>query len=109
MALALFSQEAEGLLNTAKAHILIEEDVDENRLTDQLLDMEEMARFDRAIAVAISEGREPPTKPERHIRPHRSDHVHSGYALQRLINSAPGSYHMSSIQSNAFEPWPRWS
>ena len=63
IALALFAEEAEGLLNFAKDH-RVEGAVDEG-LLDELMELEEMAHYDHLMAIALSQGKEPPPRPHR--------------------------------------------
>ncbi|KZT06378.1 uncharacterized protein LAESUDRAFT_714427 [Laetiporus sulphureus 93-53] len=68
LALLVFAEEAQGLLNIVKDHVSaapsgVVDDV--TTLLDQLVVMEDMARYDREMAIALSEGRDPPPRPVR--------------------------------------------
>ncbi|OJT12588.1 hypothetical protein TRAPUB_10829 [Trametes pubescens] len=60
LALALFAEEAEPLLNVSKDR---SRDGRRAEVLDELLHMEEIARYDHALALALSEGRDPPPRP----------------------------------------------
>lgn len=61
----LFAQEAASLLNMTVDHRSGSTDVLDRSLLDELASIEEMARFDHEMALALAEGRPPPTRPER--------------------------------------------
>jgi len=61
----LFAQEAESLLNVTRDHIAGPSGSDAQTLIDELIAMEEMARFDHEYALALSEDRPLPVRPER--------------------------------------------
>lgn len=72
LALVLFAREAQGLLHIARDHILDHHgDHDSDELLDELLTMEENAEYDRAVALALSQDRDPPTRPPPRRRPRR--------------------------------------
>lgn len=60
LASSLFAEEAEGLLNVAKDHLI--HGVRNEDLLQELLEIEETARYDHLMAVALSEGRDPPPR-----------------------------------------------
>ncbi|OSD06019.1 hypothetical protein PYCCODRAFT_1474892 [Trametes coccinea BRFM310] len=64
LARAMFAEEAEGLLNTAKERIVLKGDT-EGDLLEELIKIEETARYDRALAIALSQGRDPPPRPAK--------------------------------------------
>ncbi|GBE78159.1 hypothetical protein SCP_0110420 [Sparassis crispa] len=64
-AFLLFAQEAQALLNITKDHIVTTRKDGDNpsrSLVEELAAIEEMARHDRQMAIALSEGREPPRR-----------------------------------------------
>ncbi|KAI0768485.1 hypothetical protein BD413DRAFT_614362 [Trametes elegans] len=61
LALALFADEAASLLNISKDRILNPRYRQD--LLDELIAIEETARYDHALALALSEGRPPPPRP----------------------------------------------
>ncbi|KAI0724353.1 hypothetical protein C8T65DRAFT_563522 [Cerioporus squamosus] len=67
LSLLLFAEEAEGLLNIAKNHVTSETEL-EDVLFNALLEVEETAEYDRAIAIALSQGRNPPPRPQPRVR-----------------------------------------
>ena len=69
LALALFAEEAEGLLNFTKDH-LANGSVGEE-LFEELIEMEEIAHYDHLMAVALSQGKEPPPRPPPRLRGNR--------------------------------------
>lgn len=66
LAKLIFAQEAESLLNVTRDHIAGPSFslADSQTLMEELIAMEEMARFDHAVALALSEDRPPPIRPE---------------------------------------------
>ena len=70
LALALFAEEAEGLLNIAKEHVLHGDDIGPSSLAIQqeLEEREETARYDHLVALAISQGNPIPPRPPRRQR-----------------------------------------
>ena len=62
LAMLLFAQEAEGLLNFSKDHA---SGSSSRSLLEELTAMEEMARYDHEVALAISEDRPIPSPPAR--------------------------------------------
>ena len=62
LALALFAEEAEGLLHISKSRARVG-DADMEAFADELFEMERMAQYDRLVAIALSEGRDPPPPP----------------------------------------------
>ena len=74
LALSLFAEEAEGLLNIARGHAFAGANNDDARfstVSEELEEMEEAARYDHLVALAISQGRPIPPRPERHQRARR--------------------------------------
>lgn len=63
LAMLLFAQEAEGLLNVTKDHA--NGSSSQRSLLEELTAMEEMARYDHEVALAISEDRPIPSPPTR--------------------------------------------
>lgn len=62
LAMALFAEEAAGLLNVAKEHV--GQSTRESRsIVEELEEMEAAARYDRIVALAISEGHPIPPRP----------------------------------------------
>ncbi|KAH9950516.1 hypothetical protein B0H21DRAFT_819309 [Amylocystis lapponica] len=61
-AMMLFAEEAQGLLSVTKDYIMGPAHSGRS-LIEELAAMEEMARLDREMALALSEGREPPVRP----------------------------------------------
>ena len=90
LALSLFAQEAQGLLHIAKDHVLdVDHGQDSDDLLDELLDMEETAEYDRAVALALSQGRAPPPRPARRNRPRRrGQHQGSRRVLLPFVSDA---------------------
>lgn len=75
LALVLFAQEAEGLLQIARDHMLEDNgDEDSDELLDELLRMEENAEYDRTVALALSRDMDPPPRPPPRGRPRRGLH-----------------------------------
>ena len=64
VALAFFAEEATGLLNISKDRAKARGS-DSEALADELYDIEQMALYDHLVAVALSEGRDPPPLPPR--------------------------------------------
>lgn len=64
----LFAQEAASLLNMTKDHRSSSANEADISLLDELASIEEMARFDHEMALALAEGRPPPTRSERPSR-----------------------------------------
>lgn len=62
LAFSLFAEEAKSPLNVAKDHH-VDSAVNEG-LPDELVEIEETAYYDHLMAVALSEGRAPPPKPQ---------------------------------------------
>lgn len=85
LALLLFAEEAEGLLNIAKDHVANEAEL-EDTLFDALLEAEETAEYDRSMAIALSQGRNPPPRP-----PPRSRRG-QGERLDRSVSLALGVF-----------------
>ncbi|THH27022.1 hypothetical protein EUX98_g7161 [Antrodiella citrinella] len=68
LAKLLFAQEAGHLLNITRDHIAGPSgSASANTLIDELIAMEEMARFDHEYALALSEDRPLPVRPERRL------------------------------------------
>lgn len=68
LALRYFAEEAQGLLAIAKEYLTSDPDYEIHgtpTLLHQLVAMEEMARRDRELAIALSEGRDPPSPASR--------------------------------------------
>ena len=65
LAKLIFAQEAESLLNVTRTHISGLAVPDSNVLIEELIAMEEMARFDHEVALAIAEDRPIPVRPEQ--------------------------------------------
>ena len=63
LSLSLFAAEAEGLLNVAKDHATGVGGPGEDALYDALYEMEQTAQYDRMMAIALAEGRDPPPRP----------------------------------------------
>ena len=76
LALSLFAEEAEGLLNLVKDH-RVDDVVNDGGLLDELVEIEETAHYDHLMAVALSEGRPPPPRPQtrNRIRSERTFHA----------------------------------
>lgn len=72
LAMLLFAEEAEGLLNITKEY-RAEDSSEPRSMLQELLELEEAARYDHQVALAISEGRPIPPRPERHIVPSTPD------------------------------------
>ena len=70
LALALFAEEAEGLLNITKGRISAS-NYDNESFADELFNMEQMAHYDHLMAIALSEGRAPPPRPRLRDRARR--------------------------------------
>lgn len=70
LALALFAEEAEGLLNVAQGHVVDQRNDGGRPLTvfEELEEMEEVARYDHLVALAISQGTPIPPRPARRQR-----------------------------------------
>ncbi|KAI0085642.1 hypothetical protein BDY19DRAFT_431837 [Irpex rosettiformis] len=70
LALALFAEEAEGLLNVARDHALDRDidDIGSFAFLQELEEMEEAARYDHLVALALSQGNPIPPRPERRQR-----------------------------------------
>lgn len=79
LALALFAEEAEGLLNIARARHN-DDHMPPRSILEELEEMEEAARYDRLVAVAISEGRPIPPRPAR---------VRSAVEPERILEPEP--------------------
>lgn len=60
LAMAIFAEEAEGLLNIAKDRV---SNVRGRSIYEELEEIESAARYDRLVALAISEGRPIPPRP----------------------------------------------
>ena len=70
VALAFFAEEATGLLNISKDRAKARGS-DSEALADELYDIEQMALYDHLVAVALSEGRDPPPLPPMRGRARR--------------------------------------
>ncbi|KAI0690700.1 hypothetical protein BC835DRAFT_1548023 [Cytidiella melzeri] len=68
LALALFAEEAEGLLNITRAHVLGSSNSSSRSILEELEEMEEAARYDHLVALAISQGNPIPPRPPRRTR-----------------------------------------
>ncbi|KAH8100559.1 hypothetical protein BXZ70DRAFT_158368 [Cristinia sonorae] len=64
LAKLIFAQEAESLLNITRDHIAGPSAAGSQDLIEELIAMEEMARFDHEVALAIAEDRPIPMRPE---------------------------------------------
>ncbi len=64
LAMMIFAEEAEGLLNIRREHIS-ERSNKPCSMLQELLEMEEAARYDHQVALAISEDRPIPPRPPR--------------------------------------------
>ena len=64
LAKLLFAQEAESLLNLTRARIAGPSAVGTQNFIEELIAIEEMARFDHELALALSEDRPLPVRPE---------------------------------------------
>ncbi|KAI0082223.1 hypothetical protein K474DRAFT_846399 [Panus rudis PR-1116 ss-1] len=69
LAMLLFVQDAESLLNRTREHKRTRDDSDS--LLEEFFDWEETARFDHELAIALSEGRPPPVRANVSRRPAR--------------------------------------
>ena len=67
LALSFFAEEAEGLLIMSRDYAL-SGGVDGRNLAVELLNIEETAHYDHLIAIALSEDKEPPSRPLPHDR-----------------------------------------
>ncbi len=70
LALALFAKEAEGLLNVAQGRVVYQRNDGGRPLTvfEELEEMEEVARYDHLVALAVSQGTPIPPRPARRQR-----------------------------------------
>ena len=66
LAMLLFAEEAEGLLNITKEH-RTETSEEPRSMLQELLDLEDAARYDRQVAWAIAEDLPIPPRPERRL------------------------------------------
>lgn len=69
LAKLLFAEEASALLNVTRDHIAGPSTHGTRTLMEELLAMEEMAQFDHEMALALSEDRPFPVRPETKLRP----------------------------------------
>lgn len=67
LALALFAEEASGLLSVARDRYG-QDDSQSHSIMDELEEMEDAARYDHLVALAIHEGRPIPPRPQRAVR-----------------------------------------
>ena len=67
LAMLLFVEEAEGLLNRAREHRSDDNATESMSMLDELLQLEDDARYDHQVALAISEDRPIPPRPERRV------------------------------------------
>ena len=67
LAMQLFAEEAEGLLNLAREHRSEDNAAQSLSMLDELLQLEEDARYDHQVALAIAEDRPIPPRPERRL------------------------------------------
>ncbi|KAI1797692.1 hypothetical protein LXA43DRAFT_260857 [Ganoderma leucocontextum] len=84
LAFSFFAAEAEGLLNLAKDHHT--DGVVNEGLADEMLEREETAHYDHLMAIALSEGRDPPPRPPQIHRRNRASsqpqHTHASSSGQ---------------------------
>lgn len=97
LALALFAEEAEGLLNIARDHVAdgINDGSRSLTILEELEEMEEAARYDHLVALAISEGNPIPPRPDRPQRYKRRTTSHASPDSFAITTPLP---HPSSIE-----------
>ena len=67
LAMHLFAEEAEGLLNRAREHRSEDNSAESLSMLDELLQLEDDARYDHQVALAIADDRPIPPRPERRV------------------------------------------
>ncbi|KAI0651651.1 hypothetical protein C8Q79DRAFT_49464 [Trametes meyenii] len=98
LAFSAFAEEAEALLNVSKDHLSGHDSRRGKDLLDKLIDIEETARYDHMLALALSKGRPPPPMPPR-LRRRRGrdlagdhgatpDHARPSASAPRLLGGA---------------------
>ncbi|KAI0670102.1 hypothetical protein C8Q78DRAFT_167871 [Trametes maxima] len=99
LAFSAFAEEAEALLNVSKDHLSGQDSRRGKDLLDKLIEVEETARYDHMLALALSEGRPPPPMPP-HLRRRQRRSDLAGYHGTPTVEHA-GSEPPRALQSGS--------